>query len=203
MSSLADSNNINAVAVRTSKLVAPMLDSELRSSTIRRASLYKSSTTGLPFIMMESRTEIRCGLLNLPTVNPLACNIEATSAETLPFPLVPVIWIVGRVYCGRCESRTLIRSSERFMVGHVEAQVTNLAKSPLQTNPSISSPSRIVVAFVYSERTRERANMPVKKTVAECPQPGPGLRTPFPWSRTTRTRHSFLSRRCLWGGLRW
>jgi hypothetical protein len=73
---------------------------------------------GSPFITMESRTDTRWGLLNLPTVNPLACNIDATNEDTLPFPLVPVMWIVGNVYGGRCVSRTLIRSSESSITKH-------------------------------------------------------------------------------------
>jgi len=64
---------------------------KLTPPTTRRVSLYRLSATDSPFIMVESRTDIRCGLLNLPTVTPLVCSIYATNDKVLPFPLVPVI----------------------------------------------------------------------------------------------------------------
>jgi hypothetical protein len=38
-------------------------------------------------------------------------------AETLPFPLVPAIWHVGRVYVGRREARLRMRESVKSTIG--------------------------------------------------------------------------------------
>ena len=53
----------------------------------------------------------RCGLLNRPTESggDDAWRIEERRAETLPFPFVPAIWHVGRLYAGRYERRRRMR----------------------------------------------------------------------------------------------
>ena len=48
---------------------------------------------------MESATDIRCGLLYLPTLRggEGERRMEERMAVALPFPFVPAIWHVGRV----------------------------------------------------------------------------------------------------------
>lgn len=58
-----------------------------------------SAATGLLLTTIESRTDKRWGLLNRPTESggDEAWRMEESRAETLPFPLVPAMWHVGRL----------------------------------------------------------------------------------------------------------
>jgi hypothetical protein len=54
-----------------------------------------SSEIGIPSTWMRSRKETRCGDVYSPTRHPASPKAAATRVETLPFPLVPPMWIDG------------------------------------------------------------------------------------------------------------
>lgn len=60
-------------------------------------------------------TDIKCGLLYLPSFRGGEADrrIDEMIAVTLPFPFVPAIWHVGRVYNGRCKIALCRRSKLR------------------------------------------------------------------------------------------
>ena len=91
-----------AMAVSVSKVVTPsLLSASTDGHTASSVAAKSSSDSGAPFTCTRSRMVCRCGDVYSPTVNPLARRMDATMAEVLPFPLVPVTCTVGVDKWGR------------------------------------------------------------------------------------------------------
>ena len=60
----------------------------------------REAETGASLMVMQSWMEARWGLLNRPTWRggSALMRMDDRRAETLPLPLVPATWRVGRVY---------------------------------------------------------------------------------------------------------
>ena len=76
-----------------------------------------ASEIGTPSTWMRSRNETRCGEVYSPTRKPRARSAAATRVDTLPFPLVPPMWMVGKTVCGSptAASRARVVSSPNLM----------------------------------------------------------------------------------------